>query len=127
DANYLDAVTKATEGRGVDVVLEMAAHLNLDKDLGILAKGGRVVSIGSRGRIEIDPRGTMGKEADIRGILLFNLGQAELSSIHAAIVGGLRTGIFNPIVGREMPLADAGRAHEAVLAPGALGKIVLIP
>jgi NADPH2:quinone reductase len=126
DANYLDGVMQATEGRGVDIVLEMAAHLNLDKDLGVLAKGGRVISIGSRGRVEIDPRGTMGREADIRGILLFNLGQPELSSIHAAIVAGLRSGIFNPIVGREMPLADAPKAHEAVLAPGALGKIVLM-
>jgi NADPH2:quinone reductase len=127
EPNYLDGVMKATDGRGVDIVFEMAAHLNLDKDLTVLAKGGRVISIGSRGRIEIDPRGTMGREADIRGMMTFNITAAELASINAAIVAGLRNGTLAPIVGREMPLADASKAHEAVLQPGALGKIVLIP
>ena len=47
----------ATGGRGVDVILEMAAHINLDKDLALLARNGRIVVIGNRGRVEIDPRG----------------------------------------------------------------------
>jgi NADPH2:quinone reductase len=127
DAGYLDAIMQLTGGRGVDVVLEMAAHVNLDKDFGLLAKHGRVVVIGSRGRVEIDPRGTMGKDAAVVGMTLFNASPAELASIHAAIVAGLETGVLNPIVGREMPLAEAGRAHEAVLQPGAHGKIVLVP
>ena len=47
-------IMRATGGRGVDVILEMAAHVNLDKDLGLLAPRGRVVVIGNRGRVEID-------------------------------------------------------------------------
>lgn len=125
--NYLEAVMTATEGRGVDVVLEMAAHVNLDKDLTILAYGGRVVIIGSRGRVEIDPRGTMAKDAAVMGMLIFNTSPAELTSIHAALVAGLSNGTLNPVVGREFPLADAPEAHKAVLETGALGKIVLVP
>src|SRR3954471_3771967 len=64
-AGYLDELTRLTDGRGVDVVLEMLANVNLDKDLTVLAKYGRVVVIGSRGRVEIDPRGAMPKEAAI--------------------------------------------------------------
>jgi NADPH2:quinone reductase len=127
EANYLDAVMPATEGRGVNVVLEMAAHINLDKDLTVLAPGARVVIIGSRGRIEIDPRGTMGKDAAIMGMLLFNTPPSELASIHSAIVSGLSNGTLNPVVSREFHLADAPKAHEAVLEQGALGKIVLVP
>ncbi|OFW23274.1 MAG: quinone oxidoreductase [Acidobacteria bacterium RIFCSPLOWO2_02_FULL_65_29] len=126
EPNYLDQVMQATDGRGVDVVLEMAAHINLDKDLSILAPRGRVVVIGNRGRIEIDARQAMARDAAILGMTLFNVTPPELVSIHAALVAGLANGSLNPVVGREMSLGDAARAHEAVLEPGALGKIVLV-
>lgn len=125
EPNYLDDVMRATNGRGVDVVLEMAAHINLDKDLSVLALGGRVVVIGNRGRVEIDPRQTMGRDAAILGMLLFNASPAELVSTHAALVAGLADGSLSPVVGREIPLGDAARAHEAIMEPGALGKIAL--
>jgi len=126
EPNYLDEVMRATNGRGVDVILEMAAHINLDKDLSLLALRGRVVVIGNRGRIEIDPRQAMGRDAAILGMTLFNATPGELASMHAALVAGLANGSLNPVVGREMALSDAPRAHEAVLEPGALGKIVLV-
>lgn len=125
DASYLDAVLHATGGRGVDVVLEMAAHINLDKDLAVLARHGRIVVIGNRGRVEIDPRGAMGKDAAILGMTLFNSPPNEIAGMHAAIVAGLTNRTLNPIVGREFPLADAALAHHAVMEPGAFGKIVL--
>lgn len=127
EPGYLEAITKATGGRGVDVILETNAHINLDKDLTLLAKYGRVVVVGSRGRVEIDPRGTMGKEASILGMVLFGIPPADFGWIHAAIGAGLANGTLKPVVGREFPLADAPRAHQAILEPGALGKIVLIP
>jgi NADPH2:quinone reductase len=127
EPNYADAIMKATGGRGVDVVLEMAAHVNLDRDLGLLARFGRVVVIGNRGRIEIDPRTTMARDAAILGMTLFNVTPADLTAIHAAIVAGLAAGTLRPLIGRELPLADAARAHEAVMQPGAFGKIVLVP
>jgi NADPH2:quinone reductase len=103
----------------------MAAHLNLDKDLGLLARAGRVVVIGNRGRIEIDPRQAMARDATILGLTLFNASSADVAVIHAALGAGLSLGALNPVVGRELPLAEAPRAHEAVLASGAHGKIVL--
>ena len=123
---YPEAIMAATGGRGVDVVLEMAAHLNLDRDLSLLARDGRVVVIGNRGRVEIDARQTMARDAAIFGMTLFNSSPAELAGIHAALGAGLACGALNPVVGREMPLSEAPRAHEAVLEPGALGKIVLV-
>lgn len=127
DPAYLEQITKATNGKGVDVILEMAAHINLDKDLTLLAKYGRIVVIGNRGRIEIDPRLTMGKEASILGMLLFNVAPQELSATHAALVAGLENRTLRPVVGQEFSLDDASKAHVAVLAPGALGKIVITP
>ncbi|HJY52931.1 MAG TPA: zinc-binding dehydrogenase, partial [Candidatus Udaeobacter sp.] len=119
-------IMNATRGRGVDVVVEMLANVNLGNDLTILAKGGRVVVIGSRGRVEIDPRNTMQRDADIRGMMLPNTPPTELASIHAALVAGLENGTLRPVIGKEFPLAEAAQAHHAVMESGALGKIVLI-
>jgi NADPH2:quinone reductase len=125
--DYLDEVVKATGGSGVDVILEMLANVNLGRDLTVLARGGRVVVIGSRGTVEINPRDAMGRDASILGMTLANTTPQEFYAIHSALVAGLENGTLRPIVGQEMPLSDAARAHEAVMQPGAYGKIVLIP
>ena len=124
---HLEEVMRFTGGKGVDLILEMAAHLNLGKDLPLLAKFGRVVVVGNRGEVQINPRDTMARNASILGMTVMNATPVELKGIHAAIGAGLRNGSLNPIVGREMPLADAPKAHAAVLAPGSYGKIVLVP
>jgi NADPH2:quinone reductase len=124
--DYLEQLMKLTEGRGVDVILEMLANVNLGRDLTVLARGGRVVVIGNRGTVEINPRDAMGRDASILAMSLMTTPPAELQGAHAALVAGLENGTLRPVVGQEMPLADAPRAHEAVMQPGAYGKIVLI-
>ena len=105
----------------------MLANVNLGPDLTVLARGGRVVVIGNRGTVEINPRDAMGRDASILGMSLMNTPPFELRGVHAALVAGLENGTLRPVVGQEMPLADAARAHEAVMQAGAYGKIVLIP
>jgi len=125
--DYLGRLTELTGGRGADVILEMLANVNLNKDLEVLAKGGRVVVVGSRGAVEINPRLAMTRDAAILGMTLFNATPPELAGIHAALTAGLEARTLRPVVGRELPLPEAARAHEEVLKPGAYGKIVLIP
>ena len=127
EADYLQQVRPLTAGRGADVILEMLANVNLDKDLEVLARGGRVVVIGSRGRVEIDPRKTMGVDGAILGMTLFNADRAEFHEIHSGLVAGLENGTLTPVVSREMPLGDAEKSHVAVMEAGATGKIVLVP
>ncbi|MDT7603659.1 MAG: NADPH:quinone reductase [Acidobacteriota bacterium] len=124
---YLEELMRLTEARGVDVIIEMLANVNLDRDLGVLARFGRVVVVGSRGRVEIDPRQAMGRDASIHGMTAFNISPAEHVSIHAALGAGLEAGTLRPVVGKELPLAEAVRAHKELLEPGAYGKIVLVP
>ncbi len=125
--DYLERALALTGGRGFDVILEMLANINLGRDLPLLARSGRVIVIGSRGKVEITPRDLMSRDADIRGMSLFNASPAELSGIHAAIGAGLANGTLRPIVGREFSLGEAAQAQIAVLEPGARGKIVLRP
>jgi NADPH2:quinone reductase len=126
-ADYMSRIMPLTAGRGVDVILEMLANVNLDRDLDVLAFRGRVVSVGNRGRVEIDPRKVMSKDGAILGLTGFNATAEDLRTAHAAIGAGLENGTINPVVGRELPLAQAAQAHGAVMESGALGKIVLIP
>jgi NADPH2:quinone reductase len=116
-----------TGGRGADVIVEMLANKNLGKDLQLVAPAGKVIIVGSRGTVEVNPRDAMMREATVRGLMLFAATEREIASIHAALYAGMEDGTLRPVVGQEMPLADAARAHEAVMAAGAYGKIVLIP
>jgi NADPH2:quinone reductase len=125
--DYLKQILDLTGGQGVDLVLEMASHINLGKDLTVLARNGRVAVIGSRGPVQIDPRDAMSRDAAILGVVLNNASPKELAGIHAALVEGLRNGTLRPIIGKEMPLAEAAAAHQAVMEPGAQGKIILVP
>jgi NADPH2:quinone reductase len=125
--DHFEQIMKSTGGRGVDVIVELLANVNLGKDLTILAKSGRVVIIGSRGPVEINPRDTMQRDADVRGMILPNTPPAELASIHAALVAGLENGTLRPVIGKEFPLAETAQAHRAVMEPDAMGKIVLLP
>jgi NADPH2:quinone reductase len=125
---YFDEIIKLTDGRGVDVILEMLANKNLAQDLSVLAKKGRVAVIGNRGTVEINPRDTMSREADIRGVTLASASDSEYREMHAALGAGLESGTLHPVIGQKIPLADAKRAHDEVMKPsGAHGKIVLIP
>jgi NADPH2:quinone reductase len=125
--DQFEQIMNASSGRGVDVILELLANVNLGKDLTILAKGGRVAIIGSRGRVEIDPRDAMQRDVDLRGMVMPNTSPADLASIHAALVAGLENGTLRPVIGKEFPLAEAAKAHRAVMESGAFGKIVLVP
>jgi NADPH2:quinone reductase len=115
------------DGRGVDLVVEMLANLNLDGDLQALAPKGRVIVVGSRGRVEIDPRATMGRDADIRGLSLANASPAEMEAIHLGLGAGLIDGSLRPVIAQALPLAQAPQAHRAVMTNGKVGKIVLRP
>ncbi len=126
-SGYQDEILAATGGRGVDLILEMLANVNLAADLKLLSTGGRVVVIGSRGEVTIAPRDLMMRRAAILGFALWGINEAEEREIHAGIAAGLECGAYRPVVGSELPLAEAQRAHVEILQSGAFGKIVLVP
>ena len=126
-ANYLDEIKAITEGHGVDLVMEMLANVNLDRDLGVLALRGRIVVIGNRGNVEINARQAMVRDAAILGMVLWNTPEPEMAAIQAALGAGLANGSLRPVVAQEIPLKEAARAHEVVMSSGAHGKIVLVP
>jgi len=124
-AGYQEEILQATENRGVDVILEMLANVNLSNDTKLLTNNGRVIVIGSRGEVTINPRELMGRRASIRAFTLWAITAAEEADIHAGLFEGLENGTLRPVVGKELPLAEAARAHKEILESGSAGKIVL--
>jgi NADPH2:quinone reductase len=125
--DYRELIVKTTGGLGVNVILEMLANVNLGHDLKLLARDGRVIVIGSRGDVTISPRDIMARRGSIRGVTIWGITEAEEKETHAGILAGLENGTQRPVVGKELPLAEAPRAHKEILEPGSFAKIVLVP
>ncbi len=127
EAGYLDKGLELTGGSGFTVIIEMLANVNLMKDLSVVAKGGRIIVVGNRGTLEFNARDAMRRDATITGMLLFNAPEDAMRESYAALFAGLSQRTLRPVIGQKFALADAPRAHEAVMAPGSQGKIVLLP
>jgi NADPH2:quinone reductase len=124
---YLAEIKEWTGGLGVDVIIEMLANVNLVRDFEVLKMFGRICVVGNRGSLDFNPRLIMGKDATVTGMALYNAPAQAFEEVHTAIFDGLTRGDLDPIVSRTFPLADAPKAHHAVIEDKALGKIVLLP
>lgn len=124
---YLDEIRELNGDKGIDIIIEMLANENLEKDFSVLAMFGRIVVVGNRGSLNFTPRLAMAKDATIFGMSLFNSSQASRGEIHSNIFKGLSQGYLSPVVRESIPLGDAPRAHHDVIETKAHGKIVLVP
>lgn len=125
DEGHLAKVIEMNDGRGVDVIIEMLANVNLENDFSALAMFGRITVVGNRGSIQFTPRLAMTKDATIYGMSLFNAPAAAMEEIHTAIFDGLSKGYLKPPVSKRFSLAEAPAAHHEIIESKALGKIVL--
>jgi len=131
DADYQDKIVEATQGKGVDIILEMLANVNLAADMEkLVARFGRIVIIGNRGSIEVNPRHLMGKNSSVTGMALMNATSEEFVEIWAAIDAGLRNGSLSPVISSySFSLDEAPAAHEHIIErpSGTVGKVVIRP
>lgn len=127
EVNYIDKIKKSVGEKGIDIILEMLANVNLSNDLNLLSYGGRVIIVGSRGPIEINPRDTMAKESSIIGVALYSSTKEEFQQFAAALQAGMEVGWLKPVIGSQYPLEKAVQAHENIIhSSGATGKMILL-
>ena len=129
--SFAERVREASEGRGVDVVLDSIGAAYLAGNLASLGTGGRLVLIGLMGgaSAEIGLGTLLVRRLSVIGSTLRTRPVAE----KAAIVAGfqarfgkdLADGRIRPIVDRVLPLAAVADAHRAMKASEHFGKIVL--
>lgn len=127
EVNYIDKIQKSVGEKGIDVIIEMLANVNLRNDLNLLSRGGRVIVVGSRGPIEIIPRATMVKESRIIGVSLYSSTKEEFQQYAAALQAGMQVGWLSPVIGSQYPLEKVVQAHEDIIhSSGAKGKMILL-
>jgi NADPH2:quinone reductase len=86
--DYVSRIQSLTGGRGVDVIVEMAGHLNLARDLDMIAIGGRIVIVGNRAPIEVNMRAAMNRDATVTGFTVWNIpARPRLSSMRRSRPG----------------------------------------
>ncbi|XP_078307908.1 quinone oxidoreductase isoform X2 [Panthera onca] len=125
--NYIDKIKKSVGEKGIDVIIEMLANVNLNNDLNLLSRGGRVIVVGSRGPIEINPRDTMTKESSIIGVALYSSTKEEFRQYAAALQAGMEIGWLKPVIGSQYSLEKVAQAHENIIhSSGATGKMILL-
>ncbi|XP_072275581.1 quinone oxidoreductase-like [Pyxicephalus adspersus] len=127
EKDYIEKIQEAAGGEGINVILEMLSNVNLSNDLKLVSVGGRVIIVGCRGPIEINPRDTMAKESSIIGVSLFSSTKEDWKEAGAALFGGMEAGWVKPLIGPEYPLEKASQAHEDIIqSSGATGKMVFV-
>lgn len=143
--SVVDAVRDATNGRGVDLILDPIGGPMIKKDLEILAPLGRLVGFGLSSSVR-DGRRSMVRMLKavfqmprISLVRLFNRNQAvaglnlghlwtevdRLHEIGTKIIGLIESGAFEPVVAQEFPFERVGEAHEFIAQRRNIGKVVL--
>jgi NADPH:quinone reductase-like Zn-dependent oxidoreductase len=130
EQDFVAEVQKATDGKGVNVIIENVAADNLAKDFAALAPNGRIVLIGTGTGKGADATfgvfGALFKDASIYGMSLVNAASA-IQEMAAALTPLFATGRIKAIVSRAYPLAEAPQALGDLVAGRVFGKLVLVP
>lgn len=118
-----DAASRWTSGVGVDGVLELVGPATMPETLASLAKGGRMVIVGSHSGAEwsIDPGDIYRNEWEIKGSR--NVSATELAEVIELVADGAIT----PIVAGTFPLEEAESLQKRVTTGKAVGREILIP
>jgi len=131
DDDFVAAVRSATDGHGADVVLDNMGAAYLQRNVDVLAVGGRVQVIGLQGGTtgELNLGVLMGKRAQVRGTTLRARPVGEKAEICARVAAQawplVAAGRIRPVVDRVVPMAHAADAHRAVEASDHVGKVLL--
>ena len=132
EADLAQALIKANNGKGVDLILEMVGGTTFDQSLDALAAFGRLVVYGMASRSApkaIHPGALMPKSQSVIGFWLVNaLADKELmAEVFMDLFGMIISGKLKPVIGSTYPLSKASDAHRDMLARKTVGKIVLDP
>jgi len=129
--DFVEIVKQVTQGRGVDLILDIVGGDYIARDLAALAVEGRLVVIGFMGgdTATIDFRRVLGRRLTITGSTLRPRSPAEKGEIATALRWEVwplvEQGVVKPIVYRTFPLEEAAAAHRLMESSEHVGKIVL--
>lgn len=131
-SDFVEEIKRLTDGRGVDVILDMVAGPYIAKNISLLALEGRLVQIAflQSYKVELDFRPVMMRRLTLTGSTL----RPRSVELKAKIAEGLKrdvwplldAGTVRPVVHATFPLEEARQAHELMESSAHLGKIMLV-
>jgi NADPH:quinone reductase len=132
--DFAERVAAATDGRGVDVVIDFVGLPYFERNVRLLGDGGRLIQVGLMGGVETVPlplgRLVLG-HLQILGTIMKSRSrtakQAMVSRFPRTLGGKLGPGGLRPAIDSVFPLAEAAKAHRRMEANLNAGKIVLKP
>ncbi|MGY2002752.1 NAD(P)H-quinone oxidoreductase [Blastococcus sp. SYSU DS1024] len=136
DEDFVERVREATDGRGVDVVLDNMGAKYLARNVEALAVGGRLVIIGMQGgsKAELDIAMLLRKRAAVHATALRSRpatgpgGKADIvAAVRHDVWPDVERGTIRPVVDRRLPMSRAAEAHRVVEASEHVGKVLLLP
>ncbi|MBP7253050.1 MAG: NAD(P)H-quinone oxidoreductase [Alphaproteobacteria bacterium] len=131
EADFSAAVIAATQGRGVDVILDMVGGAYLPRNLACLAPLGRLVWISTQQGLEgtLDIRAVMRRRAIITGTTLRARSAAEkmrlAHSVERRLLPWVAQGVVKPLISHYFPLVQAAAAHKVLETGANHGKVLL--
>jgi NADPH:quinone reductase len=129
--DIVDRVKELTDGRGVDVILDIIGGDYLDANLRCLATEGRMVVIGLMGgaRAELDLARMLSRRLSVTASTLRARSVEEKATLAAQLVAevwpGFADGSLRPVIDATYPLEQAAEAHARMESSAHIGKIVL--
>lgn len=129
--DFVEVVKQETQGRGVDVILDMVGGDYVDRNIRSLADDGRLVNIGYQNgsKVTVDMMRVMLKRLTLTGSTLRIRPAAVKGAIAAAVHANawplLASGAVRVVVDKTFPLTKAGEAHARMETSQHIGKIVL--
>lgn len=129
--DLVDAVKKATDGKGADLITEVVGGPQFEQTLKMLAYRGRVLVIGSASRemAQMYPVALMRANQSVIGVWLtpFLSDAAEVGAASQFLAPLLASGQIKPVVGERFSLEEAAKAFEFVLSRKNTGKVIIEP
>jgi NADPH2:quinone reductase len=128
--NVVQAVMKATNNKGADLVVDSVGGTTLQGSILSLAYRGRVSMVGAAGRepMVVDVSTLMGGNRRLNGVFLgAEIATDRVHNMIQGLINDAAAGKLEVVLDREFPLSDAAAAHAYIESRQAVGRVLLIP
>jgi NADPH:quinone reductase and related Zn-dependent oxidoreductases len=115
-----------TNEQGPDVIIEMLANANLETDMQVIVKYGRIIIVGSRDTIEVNPRNLMTSEAIVTGMTFTYPTQKEMKEMQYGVNALLEIGAIRSLIGNEFTLDEPVEAHKSLMESSGNGRTIFV-
>lgn len=132
--DFAAVVAQATDGKGVDVVIDFIGAPYLERNVRSLALGGRMVAVGLLGGAQgamLPMDAVLYRHLKIFGTVMKSrppeVKQGMVQRFAERWLPALADGTLRPVIDRTYPLSDAAQAHQRMESGANIGKILLLP